>query len=241
MKQLKLGKITLEELADWFGIASSTIRAKSAKEKKLEILKSFADYHIKGRTIYIDKIYIPEYNKAFHVIKSKLPEEWHENGIDTSARVGVAIYSKYPEVSSQIQMSTAKAYANKAKIELFGRNHIDTDRGELGTSRYIWGIVTETGDNLPLTEEQQKIVSACAQEAYGSILGDRAALLNDALNKQEITEQEYNQSMTLTKEERATAYGNFELNVMKKLGFMPMRLTQITYWNFFEESCAESL
>ena len=69
MKQLKEGKISLDELADWFGIAPSTIRASKTKANKLKILASFADFHIESRTIIIDKIYIAEYSKAYNIIK----------------------------------------------------------------------------------------------------------------------------------------------------------------------------
>ena len=67
--KLKEGKITLDELADWFGIAASTMRAKKTKENKLKILKTFADYHLEKRSIVIDKVYIPVYTKAYTLIK----------------------------------------------------------------------------------------------------------------------------------------------------------------------------
>ena len=44
MIQLKEGKITLKELAEWFGVAESTMWR--SKEKKLQQLKVFADYHL---------------------------------------------------------------------------------------------------------------------------------------------------------------------------------------------------
>lgn len=235
MKQLKEGKITLSELADWFGVALSTMKNKTTKENKLKLLKSYADYHYEGNRIVIDKVYIDTYSKAYAFIKEKLPEEWHKSGLDTCARVGVTLHSKYPEVSSQIKLTSAKSYANRAKIELFGRNHIDQDIGELGTSHYCWGINDKSGECHHLTKEQDKIVSECAQQSYGSILGPRAALLNDALRQGEITEQEFCEGMSLTPEERKEAFSQFEGLVFKRLGFMPMRLTEITYGTSFDK------
>ena len=46
MKELKQGKITYKELADWFGISYSTMRRQDVKEKKLVILSFYADFHI---------------------------------------------------------------------------------------------------------------------------------------------------------------------------------------------------
>lgn len=233
MKELKTGKISLEELADWFGVALSTIKSKKTKENKLKILASYADFHYEGNRIVIDEVHIPIYSKAYALIKEKLPQTWHKSGLDTCARVGVELHSKYPEISSQIQLSSAKSYANRAKIELFGRNHLDQDAGELGTSRYCWGINDPSGECHHLTAEQDKIVSECAQESYGSILGPRAALLNDALRQGEITEKEFCEGMTLSSEERKEAFSHFEGLVFKRLGFMPMRLTEITYGTNF--------
>ena len=207
MKKLVEGsRITLKDLAEWFDIKYDTIRHAKSKTRKLELLKAYADYHFEGKFIVIDKVYIEEYSKAYDFIKEKLPEVWHKNGLDTCARVGVVIHDRYKEVSTQIQLTTARTYANRAKIALFGRNHIENDHGELGISRYRWGINTETGECLPLTAEQDKIVAECAQESYGNILGSRAALLNSALRSGEITEQEFCEGLMLTSEEREQAY-----------------------------------
>lgn len=235
MKKLVEGsRITLKDLAEWFGISHVTIRTSKAKQKKLKLLKAYADYHFEGKFIVIDKVYIEEYSKAYDFIKEKLPEVWHKNGLDTCSRVGVVIHDRYKEVSTQIQLTTAKSYTNRAKIELFGRNHIENDRGELGISRYRWGTSTNTGECLPLTAEQDKIMAECAQESYGNILGSRAALLNNALRSGEITEQEFCEGLVLTPEEREKAYWEFESLVLKRLGFMPMRLTEVAYTQTWE-------
>ena len=46
MRELKEGKISYKELADWFGMSYNTIRRPSTKEKRLNILKFYADFHI---------------------------------------------------------------------------------------------------------------------------------------------------------------------------------------------------
>ena len=69
MKELKEGKITYKELADWFGIAYNTMRRQDTKEKKLVILSFYADFHIEttksGKQTYIviDKVKEPIYTK----------------------------------------------------------------------------------------------------------------------------------------------------------------------------------
>ena len=57
--ELKVGKMTFKELSIWFGLKPDTLikSRKSTKEKKLEILKNYAEYHFEGRSLIIDKIY----------------------------------------------------------------------------------------------------------------------------------------------------------------------------------------
>lgn len=232
MKELKEGKITLDELADWFGIAASTIRAKKTKENKLKVLKTFADYHLEKRSIIIDKVHIPVYTKAYALIKEQVPKQWHKSNLDTCSRIASVIYNNFPEVNAIIKLDTAKSYTNRAKIELFGRNHLENDKGELGFSRYIWGIITENGECERLTAEQDEIVKKCASESYGNILGPKLAILNNALSAKEISLKEFYEGQKMTKVERTAAYNHFCELVTEKLGFMPDRLTEITYSAF---------
>ena len=225
MVELKEGRVTLEELANWFGCSYNTIRKTQNKASKLELLKKFADYHIEGRTIIIDKVKVSVYSKAYHVVKEKFSETWHENGIDTCARVGSEIYWKNETVKSQIKQETAQSYANIVKVEMYGHNNRG-DYGTKGYSEYCWcrmnGYECE-----PLTPQQQEIMAQCSKETYGALLGEKAALLNDALNKGEIDAQEFNQGLALTEEERIDCYSKFETMVTEKLGFFPDRATRI--------------
>lgn len=223
--ELKLGKMTLEELANWFGCSYSTIRKGNAKKTRLEKLKTYAEYHFEGKSIYIDKIYIPCYSTAYDVVKDKFPETWHENGIDTCARVGSEIYWKNEIVKSTIQESTAQQYANRVKIELYGHNHLN-DEGTRGTSEYCW--CRKVGSDCePLTDEQYAIIRECSKEVYGAIVGEKAALLNDALKNNEITLEEFQMGLTLTEEERNDCYFAFVDMVSKRLKFFPDKATRI--------------
>lgn len=55
--KLKQGYISI-----WFGLRPDTITKGSlkAKQKKLEKLSLFCDYHLEGKRIHIDKVFIPE-------------------------------------------------------------------------------------------------------------------------------------------------------------------------------------
>lgn len=68
LKELKKGKISLKELAEFFGIAYGSIRTEVTRRRKLKLLKEkYADYHIVYRKngsisyIVIDKVKEPFY------------------------------------------------------------------------------------------------------------------------------------------------------------------------------------
>lgn len=102
--ELKEGYITLRELSVWFGLKPDSIsRSSSAtRAKKFELLKTYAEYHFEGKKLYIDRVFYPEYTKAFEIIDKEMPKRWgkikDKNGqinevlykerIDTCARVG---------------------------------------------------------------------------------------------------------------------------------------------------------
>lgn len=68
LRELKEGKISLKELAEFFGIAYGSIRTEVTRRRKLKLLKEkYADYHIVYRKngsisyIVIDKVKEPFY------------------------------------------------------------------------------------------------------------------------------------------------------------------------------------
>ena len=91
--------MTWRELSEWFGLQPDSLsKHPKTRENKLKILKSFADYHIEGRSLYIDKIHIVTFSKAYSIIEAEFDKTWNKSRIDTCSRVGEEIYNKNPEV-----------------------------------------------------------------------------------------------------------------------------------------------
>ena len=70
LKELKEGKISLKELAEFFGISYLTIKKEVTKRRKLKLLKEkYADFHIVYKKngniqyIVIDKVKKPFYEE----------------------------------------------------------------------------------------------------------------------------------------------------------------------------------
>jgi threonine synthase len=70
MSKLKLGKMTGQELAEWFGVKYSTYKNRSSKYiKKLE---DYCEYEqVRGGAI-IKEIYVEEYDKNLKTNNDKL-------------------------------------------------------------------------------------------------------------------------------------------------------------------------
>lgn len=80
MKELRLGKVTSKELADWFGISYGRFR--NDKDSKLEELKLYCDFNEVYGGIYINNIF--DYNNAtyhkaarknYEIVRSSFSEE----------------------------------------------------------------------------------------------------------------------------------------------------------------------
>lgn len=91
--KLTEGKITLVNLAKWFGVSAGTLR--NNKSKYLNILARYCQYHEEGvtkKTLYIDEVYEAEYSalqgpKPYQRVKELTKEGWNEDGLDSCALV----------------------------------------------------------------------------------------------------------------------------------------------------------
>ena len=116
--KLHLGKMTTKELAEWFGISGSTFRKKESKEKRLEVLKKYAAYHLEGdknKTVVIDEIYEDTYiadegSPAYQCVRDLTIENWGTNGYDTCAHVAEKIYPEVQERGHKIKATTNYRY-----------------------------------------------------------------------------------------------------------------------------------
>lgn len=228
--ELKLGKMTMKELSLWFGRHEKYISnsSKSAREKAFKKLSVYADYHWEGKSLIIDKIKHPVYTKAFDIIEEEFPKNWgdvgdsylRQNKIDTCARVGAAIWSKYSEVKGQIKLVTAKSYVNKVKVNQYGHNYLD-DAGTKGRSEYVW--MNEDGTAM-LSDEQMTILKECVKEAYNTF-DEKVAAIDDDFRHGLINKEERDKAVGEI--ETISNYDRFIELVVDRLGFIPEKRTRL--------------
>lgn len=234
--ELKQGNITWKDLSIWFGLKPDSLsKHPKTKTKKLEVLKGFADYHFEGKKLIIDKVKIPTYSKAYDFIEAHYLDEWgkiidketcqldkvcQNEKIDTCARVGDTLYYKYNEVKSQIERKTARSYTNMAKRKDWGRNYIKGDKGEKGTSCYVW--VNQEGH--PLNADELRIVKECSCKAYG-VIDDKIALYDSAYREGQMTKAERDEAIAGIDTEEC--YDDFVDIVIEELGYFPEKRTKL--------------
>lgn len=190
--ELHTGKYLNKDLAEWFGISQGSFNTK--KEKKLEELKDFADFHLEGKKVVIDKVLIPIYSKrgsdAYQKIKEKIDEVWSESGLDSCSRVGEEIFYDLVEndVDFNLKNTTVYNYTIRGRNELYGKPF--GEAGTLGSCIYTWCKKDEeTGTYLPLSSEEQKIKSELQTKYFGDT-SEKQILVKGMIASGEITQEE---------------------------------------------------
>lgn len=234
--ELKIGYISLRELSLWFGLKPTTLPnySKKLREKKLKILESFCDFHYEGVKLYIDKVYIPVYSKAYQIIEDKFDETWgnivdpktHQISwqkaakVDSCSRVGKHIWHSTKTVSSQIAETSAIAYTSQVKRERYGRTY----KNEMGTCGFCELVYLDQDGASPLPQEKLDIMRQCRSEAYQNI-NECIIKLDEAYHMGEITAEE--KQSELAEINTDAAYERYEELLCEKLGFIPRKLMQL--------------
>lgn len=212
MEELKLGKITLKELASWFGISYGSIRNK--REKYFQELEEYADFKAGERGgVEILNIYIPVYVKKdnnYQQIKQKIPAAWDKSGLDLKKNVAQKLYSK-EEFS--IKYSTVYSYVCKASNELYGKPS-SLKGGEIGNCHWVLCVKDQNTGKLrwfTYEENQQK------QELRAKYFNERnqeekkkqeiRESLKLQLKKNEISKEDYKEELFILEE--SAAYDNY--------------------------------
>ena len=198
--KLKLGEMTTDEIAKWFGISKKGYQNK--RVKKLNELKNFAKFKEEKRGIIkIEEIYVEEYDKnlsgKYQKIKEEIPKTWSPNGLDTCKRVSEAIHDKYYS-TYPLKESTYYQYTLKGRTELFGKPN--RTFGTLGTCSYKWakennrqGIQETHNYYLPLTPEEEEIRKEVLEEVFGKgghTIIDKVEYVQTLIEEKELSEAE---------------------------------------------------
>ena len=215
-----------KELAEWFGMKQKSFS--NRKEEKLEELKAFADFELRGnkqKKVFIKKVYEPVYSKKgsenYEIIKANLEKYWSENGkgLDTCQRVGEEMYKE--KLVSSITVGTTINYTRRGKIDKYGINYVSS--GTVGRSVYSWGKRIQEGDKfklVPLTEEEEEIKDKLVKKYFGNTT-DKQIFIQGMVDNGEITKEqawEALEELTNMKEKFKAFKADFELAINNPIG-----------------------
>lgn len=192
--ELKIGKNSSKELAQWFNVSYNTY--KNNISKYLSILEDYCKFEkIFGGAI-IEEIYIKEYDKNLNVKDKKIYTDEinycieRQNGLSTVA--GMA--RKYVRQGEYENENTARRRLNKSGVELFGKTDGLSAAGEIGVREYVWAIkVNDFNQYRFMTEEEEQIFNDIIMSCFsGDVETIKSlGLLDDMLKNKEIDVDEY--------------------------------------------------
>ena len=138
-------ELTLKDLADWFGIKVKTLWDKTKREKKLDTLWRYADYHIeysgakkqKIKKIIIDKVYVSVYQKNLERVETRLTEFLSsKDNLVTGAQIGKAL-KKDDNILGVLKENTLINYSTRTLCSFYGKLY-QKDTGIKGYRYPVW-------------------------------------------------------------------------------------------------------
>ena len=187
---LTIGKKSVIEISDWFGINRSTFSR--SKEKYLQELENFANFHLEGKKVVIDEVlqeYYEKKNKTYKEIRKLVPKYWNKSKLDTCSNISQKIYETK---MFNLSLSSIKKYVLKAKNELYGK----ISKGEkfgfgtLGKCEYTFCKKDlYTNEYSLFTKEEEKIIAEIRNKYFGDA-NKAQDIVNDMIYNEEIDEKE---------------------------------------------------
>lgn len=195
MLELRLGKLTTKELADWFGISYGTFR--NNKTKKFEDLKNYCEFDEVYGGIIIKEIYFSRYDKGYSKDDEVYLREVKASNEHISTISGIARKLKTEDKDyKDLSESQIKRRMTKAGVRTFGVTSNFIEKGRYGTREYVWAIKEDDFNKYRhLTKEEDEIFSKLILDFYTnkdnidlikkSFLLDLKFEEDDSLSKQE--------------------------------------------------------
>lgn len=195
--RLHEGKMTIQELADWFGVKLSTYRRTSVNY--LKKLEDYCEFERIYGGIDVKTIYMYEYDKDIQrkvdKIFLKATREAIRNGEGLQSISGLAEQYKYNPVFANLSEHGIRRQLTKARDSLFGTIPVGervSTQGKAGTRKIVWAI--KLGRNLyrHLTVEEQDLLKNLEDIVYGNIKDEKAFFeVHHLLLTEEITFEAY--------------------------------------------------
>lgn len=191
--QLRLGKMTGRELAEWMKISYSTYR--NNPTKYIQRLEDYCEYEqVRGGAI-IKEIYLHEYNKNLKTDLTKIYLEALQECNNVISLTGL-----------EATKSVSTYQSRKIRNKLFGDKPKNLDKnahGLIGSRERIWAIKLGENQYRDFTEEEEELFDVLIQQEYIDKLTPEAVkaqqLILQCCIKEGYTAEQYQEYLTNSK------------------------------------------
>lgn len=191
--ELKLGKMTSRELAQWFGVKYE--RYSHNISKYLEVLELYCDFEKIYGGVIVKEIFIEQYDKKLN----KKDKELYMNEIERCVKeqdglstvAGMA--RKYMSNNEYDDLRTAQRRLGKTGEKLFGKTALKT-KGIIGMREYVWAIKLDDYNHYRYMSIEEQQILYQIMETYYTVEPEKIlklALLDESLKNKEIEVDEY--------------------------------------------------
>lgn len=206
--QLKLGKMTSKELAQWFNVTSKTYQNNNSKY--LDKLSDFCQFEKVYGGVIVQEIYVSKYDKLwrkkadqFYLEEiSRCVEE--QDGLATLAGIARKMVNEGKFESE----STAKRQLTKSGDRLFGQIKDLHGKGIAGVRERLWAIKVDDYNKY-------RLMTAEEEERFDKIIESLYCTNAERVKRAALLEETYRADKDMTKEEYFEQKERLGLNVFK--------------------------
>lgn len=234
--ELRLGKMTNKDLAEWFGIKATTFS--QHKKKKLEELKNFCFFEEIYGGVNITAIINPIYTKNSQKIREIYQQGFEElkQPIDTVSHINDQIYDKY---FAQLPTLSSAASGYHYAIEVRNANYgvPFKGNGSKGCCYYLWCKMEEKNGEqyyIQFNEEEEKIKQRLLKQHFGTN-EEKDLLIAEMVSQGEITKEEAYDIMVEYRNLNGQGFMGFLRALEKEIGAKVVKATKFEETLYFDE------
>ena len=234
--ELKLGKMTAKELAEWFGVSYGTFR--NSKKKKLEELKEFCFFEEVYGGVEITAIISPTYIKNSQKIREVYQQGFEElrKPLDTVSHINNQIYEKYNE---QLPTLSSAESGYRYAIEVRNANYgiPFKGKGSKGFCYYMWCKMEERDGEqffIQFTEEEEQVKKELLKKHFGTN-EEKDLLIAEMVTNGEISKEDAYDIMMEYRNLNGKGFMSFLRELEKQIGSKVVKATKFEEALYFDE------
>lgn len=234
--ELKLGKMTTKELAQWFGISYGSFR--TLKAKKLEELENYACFEEVYGGVEITAIIKSVYNKKDNQIRQIYQQGFEEfkQPIDTVSHINNQIFDKYcDQLTTLSSPESGYRYAIEVRNAHYGVPF--KGNGTKGHCYYLWCKVEEKNGEqfyVQFNEEEEKIKQELLKKYFGTNV-EKDLLIAEMVTMGEISKEDAYDIMMEYRNLNAQGFMGFLKALEKEIGSKVVKATKFEEVLYFDE------